>query len=461
MSLHFDSSFRCFVFATVLAGAAGNLSAGDFTAAVSAARKEHYKFAPIAAETLVMEDKLDEALQVFVKAVPDARLTAADCTVLGEFLFRLDDAKSLQYYRRANDLLPDEPETNLALAKSLHRAGNYTEAEIRYKQFLATEPGHFLANALRAECLARFRKDKEAVEHWEKAGPEENGTGIGYGIFEVHGPASPLRRRADLLKAVNQGQTAKMEDLMALSAVWDHDWWKAEVNKPFLQRDVEMAKKVLAGEPQRLAELNLYARTYLEEVSAEWLKKELEAGGWLIGENGRLPASSRVAERLIDLAGRHHLADVHTLLSRFEKELRARSLGSGSQDLRAVNLLAALLQAVRTRPKDAMAVKLAGWQQYHDPMLAASYLADKLNQNELTYKSLDLRHALTEFPQDSTLCMLDVVLAKEGSEPLRDPLLAAIPAEFTQLSPDVGTIKGISRLDAFFKMLKESMQAGK
>ncbi len=439
-----------------LAGAAASLTAGDFTAAVSEARKTHYKFAPIAAETLVMDDKLDEALQVFIKAVPDAKLTAADCMVLGEFLFRLDDVKSLEYYRRANDLLPDEPETNLALAKSLHRAGKFTEAEIRYKWFLAKEPELFLANAMRAECLARFRKGEEALECWQKAGPEDNSTGIGYGIFEVHGPASPLRRRADLLKAVREGQTAKLEDLVALSAVWDQDWWNASVNKAFLERDLAMAKKLLAGEPQRLAELNLYARTYLEEVNAEWVKKELDAGGWLIGDKGRLPVSARVAERLINLAVKYRLADVPTLLSRFEKELRMRSFEPDSNDLWAVNLLAGLMiNAGKARTMDMMAVKRAGWMKYHDPALASSFLADKLNQNKLSYKDLDLRRALTEFPQDSMLCMLDVLTAKDASEPLREPLLAAIPAEFAQLSPGMGTRRDISQLNGLFNMLKE------
>ncbi|WP_395736617.1 hypothetical protein [Prosthecobacter sp.] len=433
-----------------------HLHAGDFTAQVSEARKTHYQLAPIAANTLIMEDKFDEAMQVFIKAVPDAELTAADCMVLAEFLFRLDDAKSLEYSRRANDKLPDEPATNLELAKRLHRAGNHTEAQIRYKWSLAADPAQFLPNALQAECLTRSRMAKEAVAHWEKAGPEDNATGIAYGIFEVHGPANPLKRRADLLKAVQQGQTAKIEDLIALSAVWDRDWWNSEVNKAFLQRDMEMARKVLAAEPQRLAELNLYARTYLEEVNAEWLKKELEEGGWLIGEKSKLPSSARVAERLINLAGKHHLADVPTLLSRFEKELRTRAFADGPKDLGAVNLLAGLMiNAGKARAADLTAVKRVGWKLYHDPVMAGGYLADKLNQNKLDYKNLELRSALTEFPQDSMLCMLDVVLAKEGSYSMRDPLLAAIPAEFTQLSPDVGTVRGISRLNAYFGMLKE------
>ncbi|WP_395742244.1 tetratricopeptide repeat protein [Prosthecobacter sp.] len=461
MSARIHLSFRSLVSATVFIGAAASLTAGDFATAVSEARKEHYKFAPIAAETLVMEDKLDEALQVFVKAVPDAQLTAADCMVLGEFFVRLDDAKSLAYYRRANDLLPDEPETNLALAQSVHRAGRYTEASIYYKQFLAAVPdsGRFAPYALQAECLARARKDKEAVEHWEKAAPADNETGIAHAIFEVHGPASPLRRRADLLKAVAEGQTAKVEDLMVLSATWDLDWWNSQVNQAFLRRDLELAKKVLASEPQRLAELTLYASTYLEpNITTEWLKKELESGGWLIGESGKLPASTRVAERLINLAVKHRLTDVPALTARFEKELRMRSFGEGAKDPAAVHLLAGLMMnSGKARPADLTALKRAGWQYYHDPVLAGGYLADKLNENKLTTKNFDLRHALTEFPQDSLLCMLEVILAKEESEPLRDPLLAAIPAEFAQLSASVGTVRDISRLNGLFNLLKEDL----
>ncbi len=447
--------------AMLLLSAASIVTAENFTTAVSEARKTHFKFVPIEAHKLVMEDKPDEAMQCFIRAVPDAKLTAADCFVLGEIFFRYDIDRAVKYYRRASDLLPDEQETDLELGRSLHRQGYYSEAGLRYELFLEENPDRFLPHALLAECLIRAGKLKEAVEHWDKAYPEDNSTGIGRGIGEVHGPASPLKRRADLLKAVREGQTAKMEDIMALSAAWDTDWWSAEVNKAFLQRDVEMAKQVLAKEPQRLAELTLYARTYLEEANAEWLKKELEAGGWILGGRGKLPASSRVSERLISLVVKQRLTDPAFLLARFEEELRKRSFGEGSNDLGAAQLLAGLLiKAGKERSADATAVKRTGWLQYHDPVLAGGYLADKLNQNQLKLDSPELAQALKEFPQDGLLCMLRFILAKEEGKPLREPLAAAIQAEFNQLSVSVGTIKDTSRLNFFFKTLKERLEKG-
>lgn len=444
--------------ASALVSTAAPLKAEGFMSSVSEARKTHYQFVPIAAHKMVMEDKPDEAMQCFVQAVPDDKLTAADCFVLGEVFFRYDIDKAVKYYRRANDLQPDEQETDLELARSLHRQGNHTEAGLRYELFLAENPERFLPHALLAECLVKAGKLKEAVEHWEKAYPEDNRTGISGGITEVHGPASPLRRRADLLKAVRNGESAKMEDLIALSATWDADMSRVEVNKLFLQRDLDRAKQVLVKEPRRLVELTLYGRTYLEEVTPEWLKHELETGLWLIGDNGRLPESARVAERLMNLAVKHRLADIPTLLTRFEKELRRRSFGKGSNDLGATHLLGGMLvQAGKTRAADATAVKRTGWLQYKDPVLAGGYLADLLNENKLKSNNPELRRAMTEFPLDGLLCTLDVILAREEGLPLRDTLVAAIQAEFMQLSVEVGTIKGISQLNSYFEMLKKEL----
>lgn len=455
MSLSFRSPLRSLFVTTALVCATGHLRAEGFGSAVSQARKDHYKFVPIEAHKLIMEDKPDEAMQCFVRAVPDDKLTAADCFVLGEVFFRYDSEKALKYYRRANALLPDEPETNLELARSLHRTGDHAEAGIRYEQFLAKNPDRDLPRALLAECLVRAGKLKEALAHWEKARPEENSTGIGRSIFEVHGPISPLKRRADLLKAVRQGQTAQMEDLIALSAVWEVDWWQTEVNKAFLQRDMEMAKQVLVKEPQRLVELTLYARTFLEEVNAEWLKKELEEGLWLIGDDGRLPGSARVAERLMNLAVKHRLADVPTLLARFEKELRARSLGPGSNDLGAAHLLAGMLTlAGKARSADLPAVTLAGWQKYYDPMLAGNYLATQMNQNKLKHQSPELIQAMTEFPQDPMLCMIGMIVAEDDGAASPEIYGAAIQAEFAQLSGRTGTVRDISLLKGLFGKLK-------
>lgn len=453
-SLHCPLPLRLLL-ASALLSTTGLLQAEGFMSTVGEARKTHFKFVPIAAYKLLMEDKPDEAMQSFVKAVPDDKLTAADCFILGETFFRYDIDKAAKYYRRAHELLPDEPETNLELARSLHRQGHHPEAGLRYERYLATNPDRFVTHALLAECLIRAGKLKEAVAHWEKAGPEENRSGISGGIFEVHGAPSPIRRRADLLKAVQAGQTAKMENLIVLSATWDDDWSKSEVNKLFLQKDLDRAKQVLVNEPRRLVELTLYGRTYLEEVTPEWLKEELETGLWLIGDDGRLPDSVPVAERLMDLAVKHRLADIPTLLTRFEKELRLRAFGKNANDPKAARLLVNMLTlAGKTRAADVPGANLAGWERYHDPLMAADYLASKMNENKLKYKSPELRRAMTEFPLDPMLCMLDMLVAEDEGEESREIYAAAIQSEFTLLSPSIGKIRDISRLNVYFGRLK-------
>lgn len=455
MTLPFRFPLWRLVVTTALVCTAGHLRAESFGSTVSQARKDHYSLVPIVATRLITEDKLDEGLDQFVQAVPEEKLTAADCTVLGELFRNFDTEKSVKYYRRANELLPDEPATNLALAEILHRAGNYTEAGIRYEQSLAVDPKQPLTHAALAECLIRAGKHRAAVDHWLKADPEENSTGIGRGIFEVHGAPHPFRRRAELLKALNAGQPEKIEDLMALSAVWDVDWWKSEPNKPYLERDLETAKTLLAKNPERVAELTLYARTYLEEVNAEWLKKELEAGGWVLGDHGKMPTSTRVAERVMNLAVKHRLTNVPALLERFEDELRKRAFGEGANDLAAARMVIGMLNNGGSKYAPALkGINLSGWQMYHDPAMAADFLAIRLNQNQLKYKSFELRRAVTEFPQDPLVRIIEVFAAEDELETSREDLAAAIQAEFAQLSGRTGTVRDISLLKMLFGKLK-------
>lgn len=435
------------------------LNAADFMDEVKKVSSSgKFEAAAKRAASLLAEDKLDEANQAYISIIPDEKLTPAECFVLGNTFFSMDDDLARKYHRRVLDSLPDDPHVNLEYAMDLHRAGKYLDAIPHYQKYLSTQKGHYLTHTLLADCLVRADKLKEAIEQWKLADHPHNHTGIDFAIHTIYGAASPFKRRDDLLKAIHAGQADKIDELVALSASWDRDWWNSDTDADSLKRDILLARKVLVGKPEHLAELELYAETYTQEVTAKWIEEKLKAKGWILGESGKLPVRGHVADRLVSLVLEHELEKEASLLKRFEKELQKRSLEKEANDVMALNIFAHLLAgAEEARSADLANVDQAGWERYHDDRFAASLLTGLLADKKLQTDSPQFIKATKDFPENEHIALLGVEMADSEGKPMVQPLVAAIKAEFRHLSISIGVIKDSYRLKALFALLEQEL----
>ena len=415
-----------------------------------------FKEASQKAEKLMQEDKLEEANVVFTTVFPEQGLTAAEAFILGNTFFTTDDALARNYHEIALKALPDEPVVQLEWAIDLHREGKPAEALPYYQKYVAAEKGHYLGHTLLADCLIRTGNLKAAIEHWNLADHPSNHVGIDFAIHTIYGKDSPFRRRHQLLKAIEGGDVGKLDELMDLSASWDRDWWNAKTRKDLLERDLALARKLLKDTPLQLAELELYAETYVrEDVEAEWLKQQLVKNNWLMGDGAKLPASELIVDRLLILVFRHELEKPGTLLQRFEEELRER----GSKSVVALNTLASLLlQSGEKNPEKLAAIDKIGWEQHGDARFAASLLAGMVGQGSLKSGSELLSKARKQFPEHEFLEILAFQLAQKEKKALEPFLIEAIKAEFRHLSRrPIGVIKDSYRLKALFALLEKEL----
>ncbi len=428
---------------------------------VTLASETHYKDAGAKAEELLAAGKLDEANQLYLSARPEKDLIAADCFVLGNVFYKIAPDLSAKFLGLAYQAMPENPEINLEWAMVLHRDGKTKEAANSYLKSITKHPDAYLPHVLVADCLVRNGDLKEAIEHWKKANHPQHHTGIDFAICEIYGPLSPDLRHNQILKAVKRGETARLEELIALAGHWDRDWWNSDSNTSAIKRSLALADDFLKSEPERLAQAKFYASTFKDDaITSEWLREKLTGLKLILGDKDSLPTSSIVADRLCALAMEHKLVTKKDLLKRYEDELRKRALKTKPDDLTALNLLAALLvpdDADKTGSNKLAEIDQAGWEEFHDARFAASLLAGKMGRKELDSSSPLLKKTLDDFPEDPWICKFALQLAAKDKLPLKPYIIAAIKAEFRHLSVNMGIIKDSYGLKALFAMLEQEL----
>lgn len=422
---------------------------------------ERYQAAGKEAETLIATvGKLDEANQVYLNAIPDEQLTPADCFVLGNTFFKIAPELSAKYHERAFNAFPDDPYVNLEWAMILHLRGQHQEAAKCYRKCLETLNDRYLPHALLADCLVRTGDLKEAVKHWQLADHPSNHTGIDFAIHSIYGELSPHYRHQQIWKAIETGQTERLDELIVLAANWDTDWWNQKVNAEFLNQDLNIAQTLLGEENPQFKEFKLYAATYLEQnIDAGWLKTRLNDLNLILAPKSKLPQSAFVTDRLLALVIKHGLATESDLKESFERKLRDRGKSTGADGAAALNTLATLILAAENPDHNKLEeIDKTGWDKHHEARFAASLLVGLASRGELQPSSALLKRAQTEFPDDRTLCMLSLELNKTDESIQTKFIVDAIKAEYRHLSVSFGIIKDSYRLKWLFAQLEATLQ---
>ncbi len=176
-----------------------------------------------------------------------------------------------------------------------------------------------------------------------------------------------MSRRMELLDKIHAGDDSPLEKLIFLDLNFDEDWWNKSVNVRALKTDLTLAKKILAKDEERFAELGCYARLTTEGLEAADIKSNLLAGALLIGEHGQLPKNSLVAQELTELVVSKNIETGEQLLQRHQAVLESRAK-SATGDADALNLLCYLCVA----SKDARLAEFDkyGWERYGEERFA-------------------------------------------------------------------------------------------
>lgn len=382
------------------------------------------------AQRLMREGRYATIDAELLALVPDDQKTAADHFLLGNLLFRLDEAASYEQMKLAEALEPDNPLVLLERGIHEHRRGDCERALHYYERFLSTPvgKGDTLVSAYATHCYLRMQRGDEALRVWQDVDFGSHHVSVEKGMYEIFGPARPERRRADLLRRIRKGEHALLGDLFHLDANYEIDWWNVRRLDDLLEYDHELARQLLAPDSPLARELALYDE--LADLDGDSLRERLEALG-LYGEgSGSVPASGRItyalAYRILD----DGIAKPEELLAAWEPGLRERARGNGYETEPFLEVLAGLYAATG-RSRALREIDELGWHEHHLARFAASAVVG-LDPANAAYAQ-ELERAVADFPNDPTLARL--YLRHHASGPGWDTALSHfVAAEFSNVS---------------------------
>lgn len=400
---------------------------------------------------LALSDHLFEANAALVKRADIEKSPYFDFVVANK-LYGMDPEAAFRLHERVVKALPSQPEVNLEWAMICHRRGEYLKAVAAYELFLKANPDQPPFWALLADCYLHTNKVDEAIAAWEKAKHGSHHTEIDFAICSIYGGLDPLRKRADILKNFDAGDSSVLEALVLQDLNMESDWWNTHVYKEGLDRDIARAQKALGAESRRFKELaGLAALKLQEEVTQKESSDQLKRLHVLIGD-GDLPVNSVVASHFIALAMRQKLIDTKSLSLHFCKELEERAT-SKAGDVEALNIVCVFYSAAedwkRVKELDQM-----GWERYKDVRFATSFLAELLRDHVLAVDTPEFKTALTQFPENTILWKYRLALLGKDHLTVED-VAGAIKAEYHDLSNREGVIKDSYTLNGYFALLKK------
>lgn len=352
--------------------------------------------------------------------------------IVANMLYGADPAKSYQLHKKVYEALPDEKLVNLEWAMERHRKGEYPEAATLYGKYLELEPLDVKCNALLADCLLRSGKMKEAVEKWNAAKHGQNHVSIDFAIFEIYGGPLPLQRWGDLSAKINAGKTELIEQLLWLDMNWDQNWWNKSVNQHRLSTDSKMAEKILGSENQRLLDAKCYIKLKTGDLDTASIKAAMLKAGVIIGDKGRLPANSKIASGLIEIALENNFESRTQIIDRFGNLLLERAK-SKEGDSEALNILCYL--SIKNDREKLAEYDRYGWERYHEARFAGSLLAGMIRTKELKLSSPELKQALADFPENGVIAMIQLELAGD-KDVTNDIIATAIKSQYRRLDTD-------------------------
>lgn len=436
-----------FIFVLVAGAQAGEKP--DFMAEVEKAMTTYKEFFE-AQNKLAQNDRLLEANAELMKRANAEKSPVFDFIVANK-LYDMDPEGAYQLHERVIKALPTVPEINLEWAMVCHRRGEIQSAIPAYELFLKTTPEHPTQWALLADCYVRAGKYDQAIEAWKKARHGSNHTGIDFAIYSIYGGVNALRKRADLILALEKGDVSVLEELILKDLHFQDDWWNLHVYSAGLDRDLARAERALGKDTRRYKELAALAEIRREkEIDGKKLQAQLKALHILI-DGGDFPVNSVIGSYFIALATELQLVDMKDLAKNFSKEMETRAR-SKEGDAEALNILCVYYSAAEDW-KRVKELDRYGWERYKEARFATSLIREMVRDDTLKIDSPELKRALVDFPENNFFWMVRMGLL-EANRTVEDAA-GAIKAEYRELSTGIGGYKDSYTLKGYFVLLEK------
>jgi tetratricopeptide (TPR) repeat protein len=419
--------------------------------AVAAARR---------ASSLRRDGRSEEAAAAVLASFPEAKRTPVQMLALGDVLFRHEPGRSYELHKLAAAKLPEFADAQLQWGLEQHRAKQYEGALAAYARSTAARPEYAPVFGLAAECLIRAGKVREASEAWRRfeRGKEGSIQALEALVCALHSGEPPDRRRATLMAAAAKGDIDAAEKLIVLDCEWRPDWWNGGPNAEYLRHDLGLvAGSPIAPSARREAMLcagELWlARAGDVDDSVEILARR----GFVLDPSGTLPESGAVLASVLSAALEGGAISRPDAARRFGD--RILEMGARSKDA-GMYRAAGKLFTGSTRLNE---VDKLGWETTGDERLAAAYIVGRFEADEaFSFRSASLARALRQFPENSEIAHVALLLAKKEGRPIGPYLVAAIKAEYTHFSASRGLEPRPSSraLRMYFGMLAKELEGG-
>jgi tetratricopeptide (TPR) repeat protein len=316
-------------------------------------------YAPVleANERRLLQGRMKEATQALLDVVAKDRRTAAHAFALGNTLFDMEPELAMALHEEAYAKAPAIAPVAMEWALELHRAGRIPEAEALYRTLsddASLGSSQNVIHALRAECLLRLDRPRDAVDSWRRVTLETipDSTRVEKAACWIHFGPSSFARRDALLRAVDAGDVEAAEELILLDLNFKRDWWNSGIHHEYLKADLERMRASLPVDDLRVRQALAYADVRvsrdrsLEDMLASPKSAGLSADQQkllatlrLIGDDAALPVSPRLTGEWMRMLVDAGVGDGAQMLERHGDELKRRGEAG---DVIALETLAAL-----------------------------------------------------------------------------------------------------------------------
>lgn len=413
-------------------------------------------------QKLIKARRFGEAREVWLGVVPDEEKTGIDYFLLGNTFFESWPEKSLEFHRKAAELLPDEVDVRLEVAMALHRNRKFAEAIAPYETYLnssaAKRRGPSTYAALLADCLVRSGDFKKACDTWESVPFRSYRIGIAHSCYAIHGPVGPHQRHFNLLTKARTKDLDAAVRVILLDTQWDSSWWDFEVNRDFLKADMEEFAALFPPDDPRMRLTSAIADHHArEKPDPNAFQAALARSNLLLGDKPSLPAHGLLVSHAVGILIEEKLATAEDLLKAHAESFRKEfDRPAHEMDLELATVWAALLTAT-DKNEELQEFDERIWRKTGSVRFAADYLR-LLTTEGKDEDDPDVAAILKRYPTDRVVTSVALSLAAAQKRRLTEPLAAAISAEFESLTPNpLSGTRTADRLNALFRALRASL----
>jgi hypothetical protein len=408
------------------------------------------------AQSLLVEGRYVESRDMILKAFPEKSRSPMATLMIANVLAKQDPEKSYALHKQSAAARPNDPSAQFQWAMEQHRAKEYAVAGDTYAKIIKLGQKTAGIDGLRAECLIRTGKLKDAVEAW-KLSEEAEGSLEEFEswVCDVNGGHFPDRKRAQLLPKAAGGDIAAARDLIALDAAFRTDWWNAGPNRPYLVHDLALVRKTKFADQRRLREI-LCMGDCAAVLGDDAKESTLRRANMLIGDNPTMPEDGVVMSYLFGTALSCGAISTVDAKAKWNKAILEKA--KVTKDAEMFNVAATF----NAGSDQVTAINRSAWQATGDERFAVSLIVNLVQAKKFSPDDAEVKRIVQTFPENWVIAQARLVYAASHNLPRRALIVQAIEAEYTHFSLNgpLSPRPGANNLRRYFAMLSKNLAAG-